>query len=510
MNTPSPADDPRPEPPRRRWSKGTLVAVIAVTAVLTFLATALLVSIFVRKQEARAPYFRTVEITEDITDAAMWGQNWPHQYDSFRRTVDYQRTRYGGSDAIPEQLLEKDPWLRTLFSGYAFSLDYREARGHAYMLLDQEHTERVLQRPQPGACLHCHASVMPAYRAAGDGDVMAGFKKVCAMSYTDARNLKDDEGHLLIQHALSCVDCHDPETMQLRVTRPAFLTGIKTLKAHQGHKDYDVNRDATRQEMRSYVCAQCHVEYYFRGSEKTLTYPWHNGLKVEEIEKYYDDQEYTDWTHGVTGAPVLKAQHPEFETWSQGIHARSGVSCADCHMPYIRQGAMKVSDHHVRSPLLNIARSCQTCHRVSEEELLNRAHNIQDKTRALIDRTAEAYTEMVDAIAAAKASGAAEEQLREAWDLQRKSQWRLDFVYAENSKGFHASQETARILAEAIDFARQGQLAALMLRAQPGPAPKSPPPEPVQGVTPTEKSPPGPLKPPRQGGEKQEPSKQRE
>jgi nitrite reductase (cytochrome c-552) len=463
-----------------------------VTAVLTFLAAALLVSIFQRKQEAQTPYFRSVEVTEATIDPKTWGANWPHQFHSYLRTVDYQRTRYGGSDAVPEQLLVKDPWLKTLFSGYAFSLDYREARGHAHMLLDQEHTERVLKRPQPGACLHCHASVLPIYRHVGDGDAMAGFMKVNAMPYTEARNLKDEHGDLLVQHPLSCIDCHDPETMQLRITRPGFLNGIKALKAHQGVEDYDVNRDATRQEMRTFVCAQCHVEYYFKGEQKTLTYPWANGIKVEEIEKYYEEDGHIDFTHGVTGAPVLKAQHPEFELWSQGIHARSGVSCADCHMPYVRVGAMKVSDHHVRSPLLNIARACQTCHRISEEELLNRAHNIQDKTRALIDRAATAYTEMVDAIAAAKTAGAEEPQLKEAWDLQRRAQWRLDFIYAENSKGFHASQETARILAEAIDFARQGELAALTVRAKPEAPPESPPAEPVQGVTPAEKAPPGP------------------
>jgi nitrite reductase (cytochrome c-552) len=469
-----------------------LIAIIAVTAVLTFLATALLMSIFERKQEALTPFVRTVEVTEETIDPKVWAINWPHQYDGYQRTVDYQRTRYGGSDAVPEQLLEKDPWLKTLFSGYAFSLDYREARGHAFMLLDQEQTERVLKKPQPGACLHCHASVLPIYRHAGEGDVMAGFLKVNAMSYTEARGLKDDKGELLVQHPVSCIDCHDPATMQLRVTRPGFVNGIKALKAHQGLADYDVNRDATRQEMRTYACAQCHVEYYFKGEEKTLTYPWANGIKVEEIEKYYDDLEFSDWTHGVTGAPVLKAQHPEFELWSQGVHARSGVSCADCHMPYLRVGAMKVSDHHVRSPLLNVARACQTCHRISEEELIGRAHTLQDRTRALIDRTSKAYVEMSEAIAAAKTAGVAEEELRPAWELQRKAQFRLDFVYAENSKGFHASQEAARILAEAIDYARQGQLTALSLRAAPAPPPESPEPAPIEGVTPAAKAPPGP------------------
>jgi len=138
---------------------------------------------------------------------------------------------------------------------------------------------------------------------------------------------------------------------------------------------------ATRQEMRSLVCAQCHVEYYFKGAGKLVTYPWANGLRVEQIEAYYDETRFTDWTHKETGAPVLKAQHPEFETWSQGIHARSGVACADCHMPYVREGAIKVSSHHVRSPLLNIAQACQTCHRIPEAEIKARVEQIQDAMR---------------------------------------------------------------------------------------------------------------------------------
>src|SRR5690606_5244512 len=170
----------------------------------------------------------------------------------------------------------------------------------------------------------------------------------------------DSHGHMLVEHPVSCLDCHDPDTMNLRVTRPGFLNGIKAYKASQGVSDYDVNRDATRQEMRTYVCAQCHVEYYFTKPDNQLTYPWHNGLRIEQIEKYYDDIGFYDWTHGITGAPMLKAQHPEFELWNQGIHAQAGVSCADCHMPYRRVGAMKVSDHHVRSPLLDVAASCQT------------------------------------------------------------------------------------------------------------------------------------------------------
>ena len=140
--------------------------------------------------------------------------------------------------------------------------------------------------------------------------------------------------------------------------------------------------------MRSYVCGQCHVEYYFKGPGKIVTYPWANGLKVEEIEAYYDKEGFTDWVHAETGTKVLKAQHPEFEVWNQGVHARAGVACADCHMPYERVGALKVSDHWVRSPLLNINRACQPCHAVPEKELEARVLTIQDRHHALLQRAA--------------------------------------------------------------------------------------------------------------------------
>jgi nitrite reductase (cytochrome c-552) len=224
--------------------------------------------------------------------------------------------------------------------------------------------------------------------------------------------------------------------------------------------DFDPNRSASRQEMRAYVCGQCHVEYYFKGDGKVVTYPWANGLAVEQIEAYYDGQGFTDWTHAETGTGMLKAQHPEFEVWNQGIHARSGVACADCHMAYERVGALKVSDHWVRSPLLNINRACQPCHAVPEKELESRVLAIQDRHHALLQRAASATTDLLDALGGARKAGVTDADIMAARALHRKAQWRLDFVAAENSMGFHAPQELARILAEAIDLARQGQLAA--------------------------------------------------
>lgn len=432
-----------------------------VAALLAIGGLALLMNIMERKQEAKNPFFRVVELTDDTTDPAIWGKNFPVQYDSYKRTVDQVRTRYGGSEAMPrtpsdadprslvaQSKLEEDPRLKAMWAGYAFAIDFREERGHAYMLEDQTFTGRQA-RPQPGACLNCHASTYTAHKMAGDGDVVKGFEKMNALPFAEARQM--------VGHPVACIDCHDSQTMQLRITRPAFMEGIKNLKASEGVKDYDVNKMATRQEMRSYVCAQCHVEYYFKGDEKRLTYPWHQGNKVENMLAYYDEVGFKDWTHADTGAPVLKAQHPEFEMWSQGIHAKSGVACADCHMPYTRVGAHKVSDHHVRSPLLNINKACQTCHKWPEAELQERVETIQSRTYQLRDLAMNALVDLINDLKAAKAAGRTDAELAPAREFQRKSQFYVDFVEAENSMGFHAPQEAARILAESIDFARKGQ-----------------------------------------------------
>jgi nitrite reductase (cytochrome c-552) len=451
-----------PDRGKRRWRWLPVLVFLAIGAA-TVLVLALLTNIFERKQEARQPFVRVAEVTEETADPKVWGRNWPFQYDSYLKTSLPTATKYGGrglgaSDGGPaEQKLDKEPWLRRIFAGYAFAIDYRDRRGHFFGLFDQEQTRRVTERSQPGACLQCHASNLPLYRFAGKGDVQKGFEVVSGMPYAEARDMKDDKGQPLVQHPVACLDCHDPATMAPRVTRPAFVAGIKALKARQGVADFDVNRDATRQEMRSFVCGQCHVEYYFKGAGKVVTYPWANGVRVEEIEAYYDNEGFTDWVHAETGAKLLKAQHPEFEVWQQGIHARAGVACADCHMPYQRVGALKVSDHWVRSPLLNINRACQTCHAVPEGELAGRVLTIQDRHHALLQRAATANTDMLDAIAAAMKAGASDVDLQPARALHRHAQWRLDFVAAENSMGFHAPQELARVLAESIDYARQGQ-----------------------------------------------------
>ncbi len=439
------------------------LAVALVAALAAAGGAALLINIMERQQEARNPFYRVVEITDETEDPAMWGKNFPLQYDDYLRTVDQVRTRFGGSEAVPrtpddvdprsivaQSKLDEDPRLKTVWAGYAFAVDFREERGHAFMLEDQTFTQRQIVAEQPGTCVHCHASVYVPYMKLGGGDLIQGFEAMNSMSYAEARKL--------VSHPVACIDCHSPDTMQLRVTRPAFIEGIRALKASEGIENYDVNTMATRQQMRSYVCGQCHVEYYFKGAEKRLVYPWSQGLRVEDILAYYEAAEFYDWTHAETGARVLKAQHPEFELWNQGIHARSGVACADCHMAYKRVGALKISDHHVRSPLLNINRACQTCHRLSEEELKSRAETIQGRTFALRNSAMDALVELINDIKMASEAGRNDAGLTAARSFQRKAQFLLDFVEAENSMGFHAPQEAVRILGESINYSRQGQV----------------------------------------------------
>jgi len=449
---------------------GPTVLTTVIAGLVALAVVALLVNIFQRRQEARNPFYRVVELTDDTEDPAVWGKNFPLQYDQYRRTVDQVRTRYGGSEAVPrtptlvdprsvvaQSRLEEDPRLKTMWAGYAFAQDFREERGHAFMLDDQTFTERQQVAKQPGTCINCHASVYVPYKKLGGGDLFKGFEKMNQMPYSEART------H--VKHPVACIDCHDSTTMALRVTRPAFIEGIRAVKASQGTPNYDVNTMAPRQEMRAYVCGQCHVEYYFKGAEKRLTFPWSKGLRVEQILSYYEENPHDDWTHAETGAPVLKAQHPEFEMWNQGIHARSGVACADCHMPYVRVGALKISDHHIRSPVLNINNACQTCHKWPEEELRQRVYGIQDRVLALRNRAMDSLVALIGDLREARSRGIAEDHLALPRKLQRHAQFMLDFVEAENSMGFHAPQEALRILGESIDFSRQGQLA--LARARP-------------------------------------------
>ena len=456
--------EPQATARHRRRRRGLIVAFLVGGALVTFIVAALLVNIVQRKAEDKATFVPVAQLDEKTYDPSIWGRNFPPEYEGWKATEQMEprdvatqaATAVDPRTSVAQQKLTKDPRLVTMWQGYAFAIDYREPRGHAYMLIDQRYTKRVLERPQPGACLNCHASLPEVTTKLGNGDQAAGWAAMNKMPYNEATKLAT--------HPVGCIDCHDPKTMALRVTRPAFIAGIAELKASQGVKGYDVNKDATVQEMRSFVCAQCHVEYYFKGEGKTLTFPWDRGLTVDNALDYYDEVGWSDFTHKLTGARVVKAQHPDFETYSQGVHASAGVTCADCHMSYKREGAMKITDHQVRSPMtsdVTINQSCLTCHHTTEADMRKRVETIHDRYEEAKNVSFDALTALITDIEKARTAGTAQDRIEKAQSYQRKAQFFVDYVVSENSRGFHAPQYTLRILNDATDASRLGQLALL-------------------------------------------------
>ncbi|WP_318656543.1 ammonia-forming cytochrome c nitrite reductase subunit c552 [Scrofimicrobium canadense] len=445
----------------RTW---LLIVAVVVTAILTFVITALLINIFEKKSQGSTSFAKVVEIDSHTADPAVWGKNFPTQYEDYLKTGEFTQSAHGGTlvapvqeddprESITSSKIEEDPRLKVMWAGYPFSVDYRHARGHEYMKIDQENTLRVKEFNQPGACLNCHVSTPILMEELGNGDLDQGFAEMNKMSFADAS--------ALAEHPVTCIDCHDPETMDLVITRPALKNALNKLKASEGIEDYDVNRDATRQEMRSYVCAQCHVEYYFAGEEKTLTFPWAQGLDIDDEWNYYASMEtpHVDYVHATTEASILKAQHPEFEIWSQGVHAANGVSCADCHMNYKKEGAEKVSNHHITSPTADLNASCGTCHDTDDGVLEERITTIQDRFLESRDRAMDALVDLVDDIETAMDEGVSEEQLNLARHYQNKASFYADYVYSENSYGFHAPDYIQRILSTSLDASRKGQMA---------------------------------------------------
>jgi nitrite reductase (cytochrome c-552) len=413
---------------------------LILTGIIIVLAAALVGILFYLKNQP--PQTRgippLVEIAEYEADSSKWGVNFANQYSTLKLTeVNKARTTYGGSE--PYSKLEQDPRLVTLFAGYSFSKDYNEERGHLNSLTDVRGTKRV-NETTAGTCYSCKSADNPRLWAE------------MGMAEFDKTLFKDLGEH--ITNPIGCVNCHEPNTMRLVVTNPALEEALEA----QG-KDW---RTFTRQEMRTVVCANCHVEYYFFGEGKYLTFPWADGTKIENIAAYYADLEFMDWEHPQSGAAMIKMQHPEYEFFTaDSTHFKAGVACADCHMPYTRDGAAKFSTHNVQSPLLNAETACGACH-TDVAYVTGRVAIIQDQVRQTMDATEDALVAAIQAIESAAAAPAADaDLLAEARTLHREAQLRWDFIAAENSMGFHNPEEALRILANATDLARQAQLKAV-------------------------------------------------
>jgi len=417
-------------------------------------AMALLASSVNEREAERVALNQTPIVAEaDKNKNEAWARYYPRQYSSWKKTKE--------SDEIKDMIVAK-PQLAVLWAGYGFAKDYNAPRGHYYAIQDNVNSLRTgapkdgKTGPMPTACWTCKSPDVPRLiERDGENEYFTG---------KWARYGSE------VVNAIGCADCHDNKTAELSVRRPYLDRALKAA----GHNTF---KDSTHQEKRSLVCAQCHVEYYFKKTEytdkngkkavaKVVTLPWSEGTTAEDMEKYYDDRNFKDWTNKISGTPMLKAQHPGWEIFQTGIHAQKGVSCADCHMPYTQEGAVKYSDHQVQSPLETMDRSCMPCHREKENKLANIVKQKFDRKEFLMeiamDNIAKAHLETGKAIEL----GATDEELKAIRLDIRHAQWRWDYSIASHGSFFHAPEETLRLLASANETAQQARLKLVRVLAK--------------------------------------------
>jgi nitrite reductase (cytochrome c-552) len=413
-----------------------LIILVGIIVVLGAVLTGVL--LYLKNQPPQVRSFQPVTAVKALEpDASIWGLNFPNEYASLLLTANNNTpTTYGGS-AQKSYLLE-DPRLVILFAGSAYAKDFNQPRGHQNTLIDVRATLRVGATTH-ATCYSCKSSDNPLlWSQLG----MQAFDAQLFSAMTPE-----------INNPIGCANCHEAGTMRLVVTNPAVEAALQA----QGI-DWTIY---TRQQMRSLVCANCHVTYFFAGEDKLLTVPWGDGMSVESIIKFQDDAAFSEWTYPGAGTPILKARHPDYELFTAGsTHFNAGVACADCHMPYLRDGAMKYSSHDIKSPLLEADISCGQCH-TDVEDVLARVKTIQDTVHAAKIVTEDALVDAITALQSAAADPAADKALlEEARTLHRHAQYMWDFISSANSMGFHNPDEALRILQNSADLARQCQMKA--------------------------------------------------
>lgn len=423
-----------------------------VTVGIVFLLGMLAASITQRRAEVVSILNnKKVNITGIESRNEIFAENYPREYESWIKTADTTfQSEFNGSSVV--DVLAQRPEMVILWAGYAFSKDYGTPRGHMHAVEDIHHTLRTGapmssdEGPQPATCWTCKSPDVP--RLMDSLGIAEYYKGTWASLGQEVVN------------PIGCADCHEAETMNLKISRPGLIEGFR-------NSGQDIHK-VSQQEMRSLACAQCHVEYYFSPEGKYLIFPWHNGLTVEGGEQYYDSIRFADYTHKLSRAPIIKAQHPDYEIYKTGIHAQRGVSCADCHMPYVSEGGVKYTCHHVRSPLASINNTCQVCHRESEETLRTAVFERQRSANEIRNRVEkELATAHIEAKFAWE-KGATEAQMEEVLQLLRQSQWRWDYAVASHGGSFHSPVEFQRILSMSLDRAHKARFVLSKVLAQLG------------------------------------------
>ena len=409
----------------------------------TFVLGVMIASVNERRAES-AKRSALFEIGQNEMDAAVWGRSFPRQYDSWMQTQDTTfRTKYGGGATF--DYLRGTPEYVILFAGFGFSKEYNQGRGHWHSIDDVTKTARV-GGSTPASCWQCKSP---------DSARLIGEMGVEAFSAKKFNELKDS-----ISHSISCYDCHDEATLALRSLRPAVLEGFRSFG-----KEMD---SLTHQEKRSAICSQCHSTYYMAEQTNIVTFPWSKGLLAENIEENYKESNFSDWTHPISKVRMIKTRHPDYELYTTSTHYARNVACSDCHLPYKAEGAEKFSDHHIRSPLADIAGTCAVCHRWNESDTRKLVESIQDKVKEVRERGKTMLVKAHFDIAACMEAGATDDELAAVRDELRYAQMHWDFVASSNGMGFHAPQESQRILTTALDRAAEVRVACARILAKYG------------------------------------------
>jgi nitrite reductase (cytochrome c-552) len=420
---------------------------------------------------------RTGTIQDGELDPAKWGQVYPLEYDRWKMTKNPKpagASKYKkgyDTDKVIYDKLSQFPYLALLNHGWGFGIEYNEPRGHHYMVIDQLEIDPS-RLAGGGVCLSCKTP----YAAKLEKELGAEYFR---MPYLDAH------AKILVEHqelGVACIECHDNQTMGLRLYHPAALRSFQFIGVDPARM--------TRQELRSAACAQCHVTYIVPKNENMksmgLFFPWQGSkpgdISIENIikvinkdpEVYHSEWDTREWVQEVTGFKVAFIRHPEYEFFTRNsVHWNAGLACADCHMPYIRVGANKISEHDVTSPLKKNMQACQQCHTESPEWLKNQVTAIQDRTVSLMMRSGYATAvaaklfEMVHQ--AQKVGKPMDQKLYDhAKDLYLEALYRVIFINAENSVGFHNPSEAGRILGDATGLAGKSEALLRQILAQAG------------------------------------------
>lgn len=375
----------------------------------------------------------------------------PDQYASWQATA---------QQSAREDALDQDPRLVILWAGYAFSKDYNKPRGHAYALTDVRETLRTGapegsdDGPMPMACWSCKSP-----------DVAREIAEQGEQAYFHGQWAK---GGPQIVNALGCADCHNTAAPEFASGKPALALS-RPYAARAMEALGTPFAKASRFDQQSMICGQCHVEYYFAGKDKAVTFPWKQGTTADDMEALYDDIRFSDWTHSLSGAPMLKAQHPEYETWRSGIHGQNNVTCIDCHMPKLRNSKGQLyTSHKIGNPFDNFEQTCATCHTQDKQTLMRivaeRKQSVNEIKLKVEDQLVHAHFEAK----AAREAGVSEAALAPALQDIRHAQWRWDYAIASHGIHMHAPEVALRTLGTALDTAARARIRLAHLLAAKG------------------------------------------